>query len=34
MKLTLSALIALTLLAYGFVAYAIYTPILKLGAVV
>lgn len=34
MKLTLSALIALTVLAYGFVAYAIYTPIFKFGAVV
>lgn len=34
MKLGLVALIALTVLAYGFVAYALYTPLFKLGATV
>jgi hypothetical protein len=34
MKLTLRILIAVTVLAYGFAAYALYVPIFKLGAVV
>lgn len=34
MKLSLGALIALTVSAYGFVAYAIYVPIFEIGATV
>lgn len=34
MKLSLSALIALTVLSYGFVAYAIFVPLFKVGATI